>query len=165
MDTVCLGVLIYEAENTLIFAGVLFIHKGSLKIKADIVILALPDGYRIFLIRAGKLDLNQALGQIESVVENIVYFITVYGHKYIARTHARPKGCAADRYVCNFYHLLPPESLLVFFFLSSSIDSVIPCSTIYAVASGEPLRCAASIRRTDLSLSKSVPSPSTKQRA
>ena len=47
-----LGVLVDEAEDAAVLAGVLFIHQGSFKIKTYIVILAFFDFYRELLTAA-----------------------------------------------------------------------------------------------------------------
>ena len=98
--------LVDEAENALVSAGVLLVHQRSLKFEPDVVVLALGNDRVVSLTLPLDLDPNPFLGEIESVVENIPYFISVYRDEHVPRLKPGAPTARALFYFCYFDHSL-----------------------------------------------------------
>ena len=78
------SVLVNEAENALVLAGVLLVHEGGLEVQTDIVVLVLFDMDRIFLSVAAKQNGKLLFAEIKAVIQNIRNRMSVDGDQKIA---------------------------------------------------------------------------------
>ena len=72
--------LVDEAENAFVFAGMFLIHKIVFKIKTEIFIFLLFDGYCSGCAVFQKLDFKLFIGHIKAVVKNVFDLVSVYGN-------------------------------------------------------------------------------------
>ena len=84
--------LVYEAEHALVAAGVLLVHQVGLELEPYVGVLVLLYRYLLEVRTAVDEQSYLLLGETETVIEDVVYVVTVYRDEYVPGKDAVLRG-------------------------------------------------------------------------